>query len=204
MTALPTARAVFIDKDGTLVENVPYNVDPALLRLTPNALEGLRLLQAAGYRLIVVTNQPGIAYGWFGLGELENLSRGLTGLLAAGGVALDGFFFCPHSPTPPGERGCPCRKPAPGLLQQAAQVHRLNLAECWMVGDILDDIEAGRRSDCRTVLLDVGNETEWKASPLRVPHHRVGDLREAASAILADGEGAGARVRPVPQPQEWS
>jgi histidinol-phosphate phosphatase family protein len=177
--------AVFLDKDGTLVENVPYNVDPAQLRFTPHAIEGLKLLAAFDYRLIVVTNQPGLALGRFDLAGLRTLERALCEKLAAEGIALAGFHFCPHAPPTDPAFACPCRKPAPGLLFAAAQAQGVDLARSWLVGDILDDVEAGRRAGCRTVLLDVGNETEWRYAPLRVPHQRAPDLFEAARRIVA-------------------
>ena len=80
--------------------------------------------------------------------------------------------------------GCACRKPAPGLLERAAREHGVSLSDSWLIGDILDDIEAGRRAGCRTVLLDNGNETEWQLTPERVPHHVARDLAEAAALIL--------------------
>jgi histidinol-phosphate phosphatase family protein len=182
----PQGRAVFIDKDGTLVENVPYNVDPAQVRFTPGAVEGLRLLAGRGFRLIVVTNQPGLAYGMFTRAQLTQLQLALSEMLRREGVELSGFFACPHAPGPAGPvPACLCRKPAPGLLRQAARVHDVDLQHSWMVGDILDDVEAGRRAGCRTVLLDVGNETVWRMSPLRTPHERCPDLLAAAHAILA-------------------
>lgn len=176
-------RAVFVDKDGTLVEDVPYNVDPALLRFTPGALQGLRLLHAGGYRIVVVTNQPGVALGYFDLAALQRLRTALSQRLALAGVPLAGFHACPHaSGRVP---ACGCRKPAPGLLLQAARAHGLDLSQSWMVGDILDDVEAGRRAGCRTVLLDVGHETVWQAGALRVPHGRATDLYQAARLVLA-------------------
>jgi histidinol-phosphate phosphatase family protein len=168
-------KAVFVDKDGTLVENLPYNVDPARIALTPGAAEGLAALAARGYRVIVVSNQPGVGLGRFPEGAIHNVARRLREL-----VPLDGFYYCPHAP----HAGCDCRKPAPGLLERAALEHGLSLAECWLVGDILDDIEAGRRAGCRTVLLDNGNETEWELTLERVPDHIVHDLGEAAALIL--------------------
>ena len=185
--------AVFLDKDGTLVENVPYNVDPALLRLTRGAVEALRLLADAGYRLFVVSNQPGIALGRFDAAALARLRDALDDRLRAQGIPLAGFYACPHAPVPEGgATGCRCRKPAPGLLRQAAEEHGIDLASSWMVGDILDDIEAGRRAGCRTVLLDVGNETVWRPGPLREPHCRAADLLEAARLMLASS--------PAPRP----
>ena len=189
-----TRRAVFIDKDGTLVENVPYNVDPALLRFTPNAVEGLRRLVRAGYLLIVVSNQPGVALQRFTVAELRRLAEALTQLLADAGVPLAGCYFCPHAPA--GERfggRCRCRKPAAGMLLDAARDHGIDLGRSWMVGDILDDIEAGWRAGCGSVLLDAGNETEWRWSPIRIPDFRVRDLGAAAESII--GSTAGGRPR---------
>jgi D-glycero-D-manno-heptose 1,7-bisphosphate phosphatase len=184
--------AVFVDKDGTLVEDVPYNVDPARLRFTPRALPALRALDAAGLALVVITNQPGLALGHFSAAAFDGLERALRERIAAqAGVRLTGLWACPHAPGADGGPACACRKPAPGLLRLAARRHRLDLARSWMVGDILDDVEAGRRAGCRTVLLDVGHETLWQRGPLRRPHRRCRDLGEAARVILGAGSGHG-------------
>lgn len=179
------AGAVFIDKDGTLIEDVPFNVDPARLRFTVHALSALRLLADRGHPIIVVTNQPGIALGRFKRAELGRLEQVLASRLRdEAGIELAGFYACPHAPGPQGRPACLCRKPAPGLLRQAARSRQLDLSRAWMIGDILDDIEAGRRAGCRTVLLDVGHETVWHLSPLRTPHHTAGDLLQAAQRIV--------------------
>ncbi|MGE5450752.1 MAG: D-glycero-alpha-D-manno-heptose-1,7-bisphosphate 7-phosphatase [Acidobacteriota bacterium] len=181
----PYQRTVFLDKDGTLIEDVPFNVDPSRLRLTPYAIEGLRALQDAGYRLIVVTNQPGLARRLFDRAALNQAHAALSRMLLEGGVRIDDYFVCPHAAVASRlEPGCLCRKPAPGLLRQAAVVHRIDLANSWMVGDILNDVEAGHRAGCRSVLLDVGNETEWRLTPIRTPEVRAANLMEAAQAIL--------------------
>jgi D-glycero-D-manno-heptose 1,7-bisphosphate phosphatase len=169
-------RAVFLDKDGTLVRDVPYNVDPARVALAPHARRALQRLSQAGYRLIVVSNQPGVAYGCFAEDRLQALHAHLRRLLPQ----LGEFYYCPHGP----DEGCACRKPACGLLLRAAYRLGIDLERSWMVGDILDDVEAGRRAGCRTVLVDNGNETEWKAGPHRLPHFVARDLREVAHAIL--------------------
>ncbi|OWW19782.1 D-glycero-alpha-D-manno-heptose-1,7-bisphosphate 7-phosphatase [Noviherbaspirillum denitrificans] len=179
-------RAIFLDKDGTLVENVPYNVNPALIELTWQAGQGLQLLKQLGYALIVVTNQPGVARGLFTEGALGPVEHRIAERLAQYGVTLDGFYYCPHSPD--GVVGryairCTCRKPMPGMLLRAAREHGIELAQSWMIGDILHDVEAGRRAGCRTVLIDNGNETEWKLSSLRAPHFTAPDLHAAASLI---------------------
>jgi histidinol-phosphate phosphatase family protein len=178
--------AVFVDKDGTLVENVPYNVERSRLRFTRGALPALQLLAREGFALVVVSNQPGLALGRFTLAQFARLQAALCDRLRdEAGIELSGFYVCPHAPGSGDRPACLCRKPAPGLLQQAALAHRFDRAGSWLVGDILDDIEAGRRAGCRTVLLDVGNETEWRSSPLRTPHVRARDLLEAARYIVA-------------------
>ena len=172
-------KAVFIDKDGTLVENVPYNTDPARVRLASGAADAVRQLARRRYRIFIVSNQPGIALGFFNREDLEKVERHLRAVLPV----LEGFYYCAHAP---GE-GCACRKPACGMLLQAAREHGVELGASWMVGDILDDVEAGRRAGCRRVLIDNGNETEWRRAPLREPHLRARNLREAAALILKAG-----------------
>jgi histidinol-phosphate phosphatase family protein len=166
---------VFVDKDGTLVVDVPHNVDPARLALAPGAHEAIGKLAASGYRVIVVSNQPGAALGLFPEDALFKVEERLRVLLPK----LDGFYYCPHAP----DSGCGCRKPRSGLLERAAREHGVELAQSWMIGDILDDVEAGRRAGCRTILLDVGNETQWLVSDQRSPHHIAAGLAEAADII---------------------
>lgn len=180
-------RAIFLDKDGTLIDDVPYNVDPEQMRLAPKAGVALRRL-AVNYRLIVVSNQSGVAHGFFDEKALRAVEQRLRQLLAEEGVVLDGFYYCPHHPSGADPRyrcRCACRKPQPGMLLQAAGEHLLDLARSWMIGDILDDIEAGHRAGCRAVLVDNGGETEWQMSPLRRPDFIVADLDAAADRIVA-------------------
>ena len=181
--------AVFLDKDGTLIEDVPYNVDPDLIRLTDGAVEGLQLLHAAGYLLIVVSNQSGVARGYFEEPALRAVERRLGELLGSAGVPLAGFYSCPHHPDGTVEAyavACVCRKPAAGLIQRAAREHGIDLARSWMIGDILHDVEAGRRAGCRTALLDVGHETEWELTSARTPDVVAGSLLDAARRVVAE------------------
>lgn len=192
------AGTVFLDKDGTVVEDVPYNVEPDRTRLAPGVEEGLRMLDDVGYRLVMVSNQSGVAHGYFPEEALQPVETRVRTLLEDIGVELTGFYYCPHHPEGvdaayTGE--CNCRKPAPGLLLEAADEHDVDLARSWMIGDILHDVEAGRRARCRTVLIDNGNETEWNLSRERMPHHIVPTLFEAARVICAvDGPRRDTRV----------
>lgn len=174
-------RAIFLDKDGTLVENVPFNIDPDRLVLTPGVTRALRALQKVGYRVIVVTNQPGVAHGYFSEDDVRELGRGLRLRLADQGVHLSGFYYCPHHPAGRIQKYrsiCHCRKPLPGLLYQATLDLNIRLRHSWMIGDILDDVEAGRRAGCRSILYSLGNETEWVLSPLRTPDYIIEDFAE--------------------------
>ena len=184
---------VFIDKDGTLVENVPYNVDPALIRLSRGAEHAIARLAKAGFRFVVVSNQPGVALGRFPESALLRVKERLGELLAPLGAELAGFYYCPHHPEGSVAEyaiQCDCRKPAPGLIERAARELNTSAKDAWLVGDILDDVEAGSRAGCTTVLLDNGNETEWILTPERRPDYIVRDLDEAADFIVSAGVSA--------------
>ncbi len=188
------AKAVFLDKDGTLVENVPYNVDPRRMRLMPRAPEALSLLHDEGFRLIVVSNQSGVARGYFPEEALAEVERGLRALLEPHGVPLAAVYFCPHhreGVVQPYAVECECRKPMPGLLLAACRDQGVDPASSWMIGDILHDVEAGRRAGSRTILVDNGHETEWVLSSLRTPHAVARDLLEAAHVVLGRKEAPG-------------
>jgi len=187
-------RAVFIAKDGTLVENVPYNIDPALLRFRPAAREALAALARAGFVLLLATHQSGLARGFFTRRQFTRLQGVLEQRLHdEAGITLLDVLVCPHAPVEGGALSCWCGKPAPGLLTRAARTHGLDLAASWMVGNTLDDVEAGRRAGCRTVLLDNGGETVWRRSPIRTPHACLQDWDEVAHLVLAAGQPAGNR-----------
>jgi histidinol-phosphate phosphatase family protein len=181
-------RAVFLDKDGTLIENVPYNVDRKRIRLRPGAVDALLLLVGHGYEPIVVSNQPGVAMGLFPYGALAAVEEHLNDLFLTHGFRLTDCYWCPHHPegsVADYAVSCACRKPMPGLLHAAAAEHGIDLAQSWLIGDILDDVEAGKRAGCRTVLLDVGAETEWDMSTqFRKPDVVAKDLLQAADAIM--------------------
>nr|WP_295926711.1 HAD family hydrolase [uncultured Dyadobacter sp.] len=177
-------RAVFLDKDGTLIKDEPYNVDPSKVVFEPDVFEGLRTLQADGYRLVIVSNQPGLSMGLFSKTELDALIRYFEDIFAENGLILSGFYCCPHLPATDG-KSCECRKPEPGLLMQAAVDLRIDLKHSWMIGDILNDVEAGNRAGCQTVLIDNGNETEWLEGPERVPHYTTRYFKDAADYITS-------------------
>ncbi len=163
----PAHGAVLLDKDGTLLRNVAYNVDPDRMHLMETAGDALRILGAAGMPLVVVSNQPGVALGCFEESALQAVRHRLAELFSLHGARLAGFFYCPHHPQGAVAQyavPCSCRKPLPGMLHAASSVLGFALQASWMIGDILDDVEAGRRAGCNTILVDCGGETEWVAA----------------------------------------
>jgi D-glycero-D-manno-heptose 1,7-bisphosphate phosphatase len=191
-----STAAIFLDKDGTLLDDAPYNVDPDAMKLAPGAREGLAIFADVGALIFLISNQGGVARGRFEIGALDDVEARLHELVASCGATLSGVYWCPHDTqgsVAPYNRACDCRKPAPGMLLSAAREHDLALDRSWFIGDILDDVEAGRRAGCRTVLIDNGNETVWRRGPLREPHVVAADMHRAALAIresLANREAA--------------
>jgi D-glycero-D-manno-heptose 1,7-bisphosphate phosphatase len=197
-----TDKAVFLDKDGTLIPNIPYNVDHFLITLSDDAVDGLKKLQNAGYKLIVVTNQSGIANGLFRECDLIAVHRKIMSLLRLNEIILNGFYYCPHDINGKVERykvDCDCRKPQPGMLQRAAADYQLDLQQSWMLGDILHDVEAGNRAGCKSILIDNKNETEWLEGPFRTPLYTAHTINEACDFILATDKEHEARLPQVNQ-----
>jgi D,D-heptose 1,7-bisphosphate phosphatase len=199
-------KAVLLDKDGTLIENHPFDRTPDHIRLLPGTVEGLKLLHQAGYALVVITNQGGIAHGWFTRDAITCEEISLRIRLATFEIPLAGFYVCPHHPegvVAEYRLHCLCRKPKPGLLMQAACELKLDLARSWMVGDILHDVEAGRSAGCKTVLITNGNETEWDMTPIRWPDFVADNLLETAHLIMTEDESfTGGLPRPLEAEEE--
>jgi len=186
---LTMRKAVFLDRDGTLIRNYHYGCDPERIELLEGVPEGLRLLKREGYSLVVVTNQAGIAKGFFSEAQLAEMHKRLGWLLDSLGAPVDGWYYCPHHPEgtiPRFSIRCDCRKPMPGMLLKACAEMKLELSSSWIVGDILDDVEAGKRAGTRAILLDLGTESP-PDRPERTPDYVVRDLREAAEIIGSSG-----------------
>jgi D-glycero-D-manno-heptose 1,7-bisphosphate phosphatase len=147
-------KAVFIDRDGTLLELVPYLHRPEEVRLTSGAAQALRRLGDAGWLRVVVTNQSGVARGLFSIDEVEAVHTRMLELIRAEGGDVDAVEICPHHPDYTGV--CSCRKPASGMLQCAADRFDIDLARSWIIGDRLDDLEAGLAVGARGILVMTG------------------------------------------------
>jgi D-glycero-D-manno-heptose 1,7-bisphosphate phosphatase len=185
-------KAVFLDKDGTLIKNVHYNVDVTRIELLPGVGESLHLLQQAGFALIVISNQPGVALGLFEEAALDKVFNTMQQLLQAYNVQLDGFYYCPHHTEGTAAayvKPCYCKKPLPGLILNAAADHQIDIKNSWMIGDILHDVETGKRAGCKTILINNGNETEWLINEAREPDLIAADMHVAAAHILNTSSG---------------
>ena len=180
-------KAIFLDKDGTLIPDIPYNIDIEKITLFADACTGIPTLYKANFHLFIISNQSGIAKGFFRESALNAVKKKIEILLLDLGVELSGFYFCPHHPDGTianYSRRCTCRKPEPGMLLKAAKEHQIDLASSWMIGDILNDVEAGNRAGCRSILLDNGGETIWQQGFYRKPDFFAKSIDEAARLIL--------------------
>jgi D-glycero-D-manno-heptose 1,7-bisphosphate phosphatase len=186
--------AVFIDRDGTLTEEVGYVNHPRRLRLLPRSAEAVRRLNAAGVAAVVVSNQAGVARGYFTEDVLHATNAELVAQLKGAGAHLDGVYVCPHHPTegqPPYRTDCDCRKPKPGLLMRAAADLGLDLAASTIVGDRASDLAVAPAVGARRVLVLTGYGLgEWEYHRHRfpvMPDHVAEDLLEAVEWVLARG-----------------
>jgi D-glycero-D-manno-heptose 1,7-bisphosphate phosphatase len=149
-------RAVFLDRDGTLMIDRGYLADPSGVELVPGAAHALGVLRARGALLVLVSNQSGVARGLIRPDEHERVHARFCELLAGEGVTLDGAYYCQHGP----DDGCACRKPRPGMLEAAARERGIDLGASFMVGDKPSDVVAGRAAGCVTALFGAANGGE--------------------------------------------
>jgi len=180
-------KAAFIDRDGVINEerNYVHQVDDFVL--LPGVSEGMRMLHEAGYLLIVITNQAGVARGYYGLDAVDTLHQHMRELFRRQGVELNGIYICPHHPQgsdPDFAIECDCRKPAPGMLLQAAMDFNIDLPNSVLIGDKLSDIEAGRRAGLtKLVLVESGHAIPAEA---RADCKRIApNLLEAARLLTS-------------------
>jgi D-glycero-D-manno-heptose 1,7-bisphosphate phosphatase len=184
--------AVFLDRDGTLVEEHPYLHDPERVALLPGTTAALWRLARAGFALVLVTNQAGVARGLYREDAVDLVHCRLRELLAAGGVALDGVYYCPHHPdglVAAYARGCACRKPAPGMLRAAARELGLDLAASYLVGNDEVDVGAARAAGAARLFVTTGQAMGRPAPP---DVRAFPSLAAATDAVLASGPAGSA------------
>jgi len=150
-------RAVFVDRDGTINEEGGYLFRIEDCRFIPGSLEAIEQLNLAGFLVVVITNQSGIARGYYSEADLDQLHLYMAREIASAGGRIAGWYYCPHHPDYPGDgSNCDCRKPMPGMIQRAAHELGIDLASSWMVGDKIADVNAGSAAGCQTILVKTG------------------------------------------------
>jgi D-glycero-D-manno-heptose 1,7-bisphosphate phosphatase len=173
-----TTKAAFLDRDGVLNRKMPegqYVTRWEEMRFLPCVAGAIILLRQAGFRVVVVSNQRCVAKGLLTVQKLESMHRRMCEKFASEGATIDAVYYCPHDTEPP----CACRKPAPGLLLEAAREHLIDLGSSWMIGDTTGDMEAGRKAGCKTARLQDPNEPADGLADVVAP-----SLLEAARQIL--------------------
>lgn len=179
--------AVFLDRDGTIIEEIDYLADPDLVRLIPGAAEAIVELNRAGFYVVVATNQSGIARGMLDEHILGEIHAVMNSELAHEGASVDRIEFCPHHPKYDGvetER----RKPGPGMLLDAASALHIDLQASWMIGDAIRDCAAGHAAGARSILVETGKGAREKADLDGEADHVATDLLAAVRWILAHGK----------------
>ncbi len=192
-------RAIFMDRDGTVSEEVGYVNHLSRYRLLPNSLEAIRLINRAGFLAIVTTNQSGVARGYFSEALVQQVHDRLLSWMRDGGARIDAIYYCPHHPVegqPPFRADCDCRKPRPGMIRRAAREHGIDLARSYVIGDSRVDLEAGAAAGVPGVLVLSGygrGLVEHQRERLRVePIGIEQDLLDAVRFVLAREPGAAA------------
>lgn len=185
--------AVFIDRDGTISEEIGYVNHPTRYRVYPYAAEAIRRLNEVGWLAVLVTNQAGVARGYFTEDVIGAVHRILVDELARGGARLDAIYYCPHHPSvgdEPYRADCDCRKPKPGLIRRAAKEFSVDLSRSWMVGDRFSDMQLARNADIKSAFVLSGyGRGEWeyqRAAWAFEPDLIADDLLDAVRRITAD------------------
>lgn len=176
MPSKTTHKFIFLDRDGTIIKDKPYNFNPKEIEFLPKVLAGLQKLQNDGYKFIIISNQAGIARQIYSLEEAKIFNHELTARLAKQGIKIEKIYICPHHPEFTGP--CSCRKPEPGLARSAAKEFNINLGRSYFIGDKDCDIELGKNCGGKTFLIDNG---QYKTTV--EPDYRIKNLSEAAEII---------------------
>jgi len=181
-------KACFLDRDGVLIVEKNYLHDISEVELETGAVEAVKLLKQHGFKVIVVSNQAGVARGYFPESKVREVNQYIHNQLVDAGTEIDAWYYCPHYAkgiVPEYSIKCSCRKPEPGLLLRAAQEHKIDLAASYMIGDKVSDIEVGTRAGCKaSVLVQTGHADEIPAEKLAQIKYTEANILEAVKRVL--------------------
>jgi D-glycero-D-manno-heptose 1,7-bisphosphate phosphatase len=181
------SKAVFLDRDGTIIEDSGYINSPEQIKFIPGSIEAIRKLNDAGYKVVIISNQAGIARGLLTEDMLQTIDKIIHRQILSGGGHIDASYYCPHHPEHgayPYKQVCECRKPHPGLIKRAVRDQALELAGSFMVGDKPSDVETGQRAGVKTVFVRTGHGREEEKKLKEKPDHSADNLAEAVRWIL--------------------
>ena len=183
-------KAVFLDRDGTIIEDVGYLSSPEQIKFIPGSIESIKSLNQSGFKVIVISNQSGVARGHFSEDMLQTIDKIVHRGLLHGGAHVDAHYYCPHHPQHgvyPYKQECDCRKPNTGLIKQATEQFKIDLNSSFMIGDKATDIELGKKSGIRTVLVQTGyGKKELKHA--KGPDKVAENLWEAVKWVISTSE----------------
>lgn len=180
-------KAVFLDKDGTIIEDVGYMNSPQQIKFLPGSIEAIKMLNETGFKVVVISNQAGVARGLVTEDMLQTIDKVLHRGILNGGAHLDGIYYCPHHPEHgvyPYKQVCECRKPHPGLIKKAQHDLQIDLSQSYMIGDKATDIEAGKGAGTKTIFILTGCGKEEREKLESPPNHTAENLLEAVRWIL--------------------
>jgi len=181
-------KAVFLDRDGTIIEDVGYLNNPKEIKFIPGTIEAIKKLNQAGYKVVVITNQSGIARGLIREDMLQTIDKTMQKTILAGGAHLDGIYYCPHHPDHghyPYKRKCNCRKPGPGMILKAQKDLNIDLKQSFMIGDKISDVEAGINAKVKPILVLTGQSAQFKEKAAEKGIKICQDLNQAVDQLLA-------------------
>lgn len=174
-------KAVFLDRDGTIIKDVVYLSKEEDIEIIPEAVEAIKIFNKNNYLVILITNQSGIARGYYSIDQFEKVNKKVVDIFKQKGAIIDDAYFCPHF-----ENDCSCRKPNPGMIFEAAKNHQIDLNKSFVIGDKGTDIEAGKNAGCKTVLVLTGLENAQDQSVK--PDFVAKDALEAVEWIVKNGD----------------
>jgi histidinol-phosphate phosphatase family protein len=174
--------AVFLDRDGTINEDTGYVGRPEDVALINGAPEAIKLLNGIGAKVIVISNQSGVGRGYFTKEAVVKVNRTVEGLLGQKGARIDGFYFCPHHP----EDNCKCRKPATGLIDRAASLHKVDVKRSYVVGDKASDVLLAKNAGAKSIMVLTGHGGADVKKLSSIPDYTAPDVLEAARWIVED------------------
>ncbi len=180
-------KAVFLDRDGTIIEDTGYVHERDKVRFLPGASQAIKSLNENGFRVIIITNQAGVARGYFTEEAVKEINSFVQESLANEGAFIDMIYYCPHHVEgiiDEYKKECYCRKPNPGMIEQAVRDFDIDLKNSFVVGDHLSDVEAGRRAGCKTILIAGGHSQNKGEESLQISNYVAPDLSEAVKWLI--------------------